>query len=81
MKGPWGALSPIPENNVIAVDPQGGSIFSAADDSCAYCWDVEKGEIKMVFKGHLDYLHFILDYLHFILTLASSNQVNFFLSS
>ncbi|KAE8658168.1 THO complex subunit 6 [Hibiscus syriacus] len=39
-RGPWGALSPIPENNAIAVDPQGGSIFSAAGDSCAYCWDV-----------------------------------------
>ncbi|KAH1057039.1 hypothetical protein J1N35_035104 [Gossypium stocksii] len=59
-KGPWGALSPIPENNAISVDPQGGSIFSAAGDSCAYCWDVEKGEIKMVFKGHTDYLHCIL---------------------
>ncbi|XP_022754863.1 eukaryotic initiation factor 4A-15-like isoform X3 [Durio zibethinus] len=67
-KGPWGALSPIPENNAIAVDPQGGSIFSAAGDSCAYCWDVEKGEIKMVFKGHLDYLHCIL-------ARASSNQI------
>lgn len=39
-KGPWGALSPVPENNAIAVDPQGGAIFSAAGDSCAYCWDV-----------------------------------------
>ncbi|KAK0572073.1 hypothetical protein LWI29_025692 [Acer saccharum] len=39
-KGPWGALSPIPENNAIAVDPQGGSVFSAAGDSCSYCWDV-----------------------------------------
>ncbi|KAK9211889.1 hypothetical protein WN943_001267 [Citrus x changshan-huyou] len=38
--GPWGALSPVPENNAIAVDPQGGAIFSAAGDSCAYCWDV-----------------------------------------
>ncbi|OMO91702.1 hypothetical protein COLO4_18173 [Corchorus olitorius] len=59
-KGPWGALSPIPENNAIAVDPQGGCIFSAAGDSSAYCWDVEKGEIKMVFKGHSDYLHCIV---------------------
>ncbi|XVF35051.1 hypothetical protein REPUB_Repub18cG0111600 [Reevesia pubescens] len=58
--GLWGALSPIPENNAIPVDPQGVSIFSASGDSCAYCWDVEKGEIKMVFKGHLDYLHCIL---------------------
>lgn len=39
-KGPWGALSPIPENNAIAVNIQGGSIFSASGDSCAYCWDV-----------------------------------------
>lgn len=39
-KGPWGSLSPIPENNAIAVDTQGGSIFSAAGDSCAYWWDV-----------------------------------------
>ncbi|KAK5824755.1 hypothetical protein PVK06_019539 [Gossypium arboreum] len=67
-KGPWGALSPIPENNAIAVDPQGGSIFSAAGDSYAYCWDVEKGEIKMVFKGHTDYLHCIL-------SRASSSQI------
>lgn len=59
-KGPWGALSPIPENNAIAVDTQGGSIFAAAGDSCAYCWDVEKSEIKMVFKGHSDYLHCIV---------------------
>ncbi|XP_065851062.1 THO complex subunit 6 isoform X1 [Euphorbia lathyris] len=59
-KGPWGALSPIPENNAIAVDTQGGCIFSAAGDSCAYCWDVETCKIKMVFKGHLDYLHCIV---------------------
>ncbi|XP_028070843.1 THO complex subunit 6 [Camellia sinensis] len=59
-KGPWSALSPIPENNSIAVDNQGGSIFAAAGDSCAYCWDVEKSEIKMVFKGHSDYLHCIV---------------------
>ncbi|CAK9177130.1 unnamed protein product [Ilex paraguariensis] len=59
-KGPWGALSPIPENNAIAFDFQGGSIFAAAGDSCAYCWDVEKGEIKMVFRGHSDYLHCIV---------------------
>ncbi|CAL5401618.1 unnamed protein product [Camellia sinensis] len=59
-EGPWSALSPIPENNSIAVDNQGGSIFAAAGDSCAYCWDVEKSEIKMVFKGHSDYLHCIV---------------------
>lgn len=59
-KGPWGALSPVPENNAIAVDPQGGAIFSAAGDSCAYCWDVESSRIKMVFKGHSDYLHCIV---------------------
>ncbi|KDO53208.1 hypothetical protein CISIN_1g0236432mg, partial [Citrus sinensis] len=58
--GPWGALSPVPENNAIAVDPQGGAIFSAAGDSCAYCWDVESSRIKMVFKGHSDYLHCIV---------------------
>ncbi|KAM7275388.1 hypothetical protein ACFE04_017254 [Oxalis oulophora] len=58
-KGPWGALSPVPENNAIAMDVQGGSIFSAAGDSYAYCWDVESGKIKMVFKGHKDYLHCI----------------------
>ncbi|KAK4483669.1 hypothetical protein RD792_010870 [Penstemon davidsonii] len=39
-KGPWGALSPIPENNAIAVNYQTGSIYAAAGDSCAYCWDV-----------------------------------------
>ncbi|KAJ4708684.1 THO complex subunit 6-like [Melia azedarach] len=59
-KGPWGALSPIPENNAIAIDPQGGSIFSAAGDSSAYCWDVESSKIKMVFKGHSDYLHCVV---------------------
>ncbi|KDP33851.1 hypothetical protein JCGZ_07422 [Jatropha curcas] len=59
-KGPWGALSPIPENNAIAVDTQGGCIFSAAGDSCAYCWDVETSKIRMVFKGHFDYLHCIV---------------------
>ncbi|GKV13970.1 hypothetical protein SLEP1_g24920 [Rubroshorea leprosula] len=67
-KGPWDALSPIPENNALAVDPQMGSIYSAAGDSCAYCWDVEKGEIKMVFKGHSDYLHSIV-------ARTSSNQI------
>ncbi|KAG7021946.1 THO complex subunit 6 [Cucurbita argyrosperma subsp. argyrosperma] len=59
-KGPWGALSPIPENNAIATNAQSGSIFSAAGDSCAYCWDLESGKIKMVFKGHSDYLHCIV---------------------
>ncbi|XP_042479667.1 probable ATP-dependent RNA helicase ddx6 [Macadamia integrifolia] len=59
-KGPWGALSPIPENNAIAINSQEGSIYSAAGDSCAYCWDVEKGKIKMVFRGHSDYLHCIV---------------------
>ncbi|CAL1413989.1 unnamed protein product [Linum trigynum] len=67
-RGPWGALSPIPENNAIALDTQGASIFSAAGDSCAYCWDVETCKIKMVFKGHLDYLHCIV-------SRNSSNQV------
>ncbi|KAL3532644.1 hypothetical protein ACH5RR_006165 [Cinchona calisaya] len=59
-KGPWGALSPIPENNAIAVDTLGGSVFAAAGDSSAYCWDLEKCKIKMVFKGHSDYLHCIV---------------------
>ncbi|VFQ68124.1 unnamed protein product [Cuscuta campestris] len=59
-KGPWGALSPIPENNAIAVNPQNGTVFAAAGDSCAYCWDLERSEIKMVFKGHSDYLHCII---------------------
>ncbi|KAE7998517.1 hypothetical protein FH972_003056 [Carpinus fangiana] len=59
-KGPWGSLSPIPENNAIAVNMQGGAIFSASGDSCAYCWDVETGKIKVVFKGHADYLHCIV---------------------
>ncbi|KZV52024.1 hypothetical protein F511_10244 [Dorcoceras hygrometricum] len=56
--GPWGALSPIPENNALAVDCQ-GSIYAAAGDSRAYCWDVEKGVVKTVFKGHSNYLHCI----------------------
>ncbi|PON84437.1 WD repeat containing protein [Trema orientale] len=59
-KGPWGALSPIPENNSIAVNTLGGSIYAAAGDSCAYCWDVESGQVKMVFKGHSDYLHSVI---------------------
>nr|XP_043615521.1 THO complex subunit 6 [Erigeron canadensis] len=59
-KGPWGALSPIPENNAIAVDTQGGSIYAAAGNSCAYCWDVEKSKIKMTFKGHASYLHSVV---------------------
>ncbi|KAI5674347.1 hypothetical protein M9H77_14711 [Catharanthus roseus] len=59
-RGPWGALSPIPENNAIAVDFKGGSVFAAAGDSCAYCWDLESGKIKTVFKGHSDYLHCVV---------------------
>ncbi|KAJ7979318.1 THO complex subunit 6 [Quillaja saponaria] len=59
-KGPWGALSPIPENNAIAINTQEGSIFAASGDSCAYCWDVETGKVKVVFKGHSDYLHCIV---------------------
>ncbi|KAE9591467.1 putative transcription factor WD40-like family [Lupinus albus] len=67
-RGPWGALSPIPENNAIAVNTQEGSIFAASGDSCAYCWDLETGKVKMVFKGHLDYLHCIV-------ARNSSNQI------
>lgn len=59
-KGPWCALSPVPETNAIAVDTQGGSIYAAAGDSCAYCWDVEKSKIKMIFKGHSGYLHSVV---------------------
>ncbi|MCI49155.1 WD repeat-containing protein DWA1-like, partial [Trifolium medium] len=39
-RGPWGSLSPLPENNAIAVNAQVGSVFAASGDSCAYCWDV-----------------------------------------
>lgn len=67
-KGPWGALSPIPENNAIAVDSQAGSIFSAVGDAYAYCWDLETSKIKMVFRGHSDYLHCIA-------SRKSSNQI------
>lgn len=59
-KGPWGSLSPVPENNGIAVDNEGGSIFAACGDSCAYCWDVETNKLKMVYKGHSDYLHCVV---------------------
>lgn len=59
-EGPWGALSPMPENNAIAVNEQEGCVFSAAGDSSAYCWDVETGKTKAVFKGHSDYLHCIV---------------------
>ncbi|KAJ6915630.1 hypothetical protein NC652_018320 [Populus alba x Populus x berolinensis] len=60
-KGPWGALSPIPENNAIAVDTQGGSIFSAAGIlvHIVGMW-YETCKIKMCFKGHLDYLYCIV---------------------
>ncbi|KAI0508028.1 hypothetical protein KFK09_014162 [Dendrobium nobile] len=67
-EGPWGALSPIPENNAIAVDKEDGSIFSAAGDSCAYWWDMETGKRKIVFKGHSDYLHSVV-------IRKSSNQI------
>ncbi|KAL5124762.1 THO complex subunit 6 [Glycine soja] len=68
-RGPWGALSPIPENNAIAVNTQvWGSVFAASGDSCAYCWDVETGKVKMVFKGHMDYLYCIV-------ARNSSNQI------
>ncbi|XP_071736508.1 THO complex subunit 6 [Rutidosis leptorrhynchoides] len=59
-KGPWGALSPIPETNAIAVDTEGGSIYSAAGDSCLYCWDVERSKVKQTFKGHDGYLHSVV---------------------
>ncbi|XP_074587376.1 THO complex subunit 6-like [Curcuma longa] len=58
-EGPWGALSPIPENNAITVNEQDGSVYSAAGDARAYSWDIETGKQKMVFKGHVDYLHCI----------------------
>ncbi|CAA7402890.1 unnamed protein product [Spirodela intermedia] len=58
-RGPWDALSPVPENNAIATNIQEGSIFSAAGDAHAYCWDVETGKLKGIFKGHKDYLHCI----------------------
>ncbi|KAG0490618.1 hypothetical protein HPP92_007481 [Vanilla planifolia] len=59
-EGPWGTLSPIPENNAIAVDKEDGSIFSAAGDSCAYWWDMETGKRKTIFRGHKDYLHSVV---------------------
>ncbi|GAB2225164.1 hypothetical protein Droror1_Dr00005952 [Drosera rotundifolia] len=67
-KGPWGSLSPIPETNAIALDNQGQSIYAAAGNSCAYCWDVETGKVKVVYKGHSDYLHSVV-------VRNSSNQV------
>ncbi|CAN1136306.1 THO complex subunit 6 [Linum perenne] len=70
-RGPWGAVSAVPESNAIAIGTRDASIFSAAGDSCAYCWDVETCKIKMVFKGHLDYLHCIV-------ARNSTNQVIFF---
>ncbi|KAJ3709272.1 hypothetical protein LUZ61_012977 [Rhynchospora tenuis] len=54
---PWGARSPIPETNAIAVHHQEGCIFSAAGDGCAYAWDLATGKCKTVFRGHQDYLH------------------------
>ncbi|ERN15398.1 hypothetical protein AMTR_s00036p00200680 [Amborella trichopoda] len=67
-KGPWGALSPIPETNAISTDVQGGRIFAATGDSCAYSWDVETGKCTMEFRGHSDYLHCIA-------ARCSSNQI------
>ncbi|XP_074280737.1 THO complex subunit 6 [Silene latifolia] len=67
-RGPWSAMSPVPENNAIAVDSKRGSVFVAAGDSCAYCWDVETSKVKMVYKGHSDYLHCIF-------ARRSSNQI------
>lgn len=58
-EGPWGARSPVPENNAIAINKQDGSILAAAGDACAYCWDVETSKCKITFKGHADYLHSI----------------------
>ncbi|ESQ29435.1 hypothetical protein EUTSA_v10023917mg [Eutrema salsugineum] len=49
-RGPWGALSPMPEINAISVDSESGSVFTAAGDSSAYCWDV----------GYSDYLHCVI---------------------
>ncbi|KAJ0030418.1 hypothetical protein Pint_13423 [Pistacia integerrima] len=86
-RGPWGALSPTPENNAIAVDPQGGSIFSAAGDSCAYCWDV-----VCICSSCTDFQFFSAgvfqesskikmafkghsDYLHCIVARKSTNQI------
>ncbi|GJR05300.1 THO complex subunit 6 [Tanacetum coccineum] len=60
-KGPWGALSHIPETNVMAVDTEvWGSVFAASGDSYAYCWDVETSKIKLTFKGHAGYLHSVV---------------------
>ncbi|XP_031490186.1 THO complex subunit 6 [Nymphaea colorata] len=59
-RGPWNALSPIPEVNSVATDIQGGRLFAAAGDSCAYCWDVETGTRTMTFTGHKDYLHCVI---------------------
>ncbi|XP_057820753.1 THO complex subunit 6 isoform X2 [Cryptomeria japonica] len=59
-KGPWGALSPMPEANALAIDKQGNRIFSAAGDGNAYSWDMDAGKITMTFKGHSDYLHCIV---------------------
>ncbi|KMZ61395.1 WD repeat-containing protein DWA1 [Zostera marina] len=67
-RGPWDALSPIPENNAMDVNTQEGSIFSAAGDACAYCWDVETGIRKQIFRGHTDYLHCVI-------SMKSSNQI------
>lgn len=67
-KGPWGALSPMPETNALAIDSQGKRIFSAAGDGYAYCWDMVTGRNVTTFKGHSDYLHCIV-------ARSSQNQV------
>ncbi|KAH9763095.1 THO complex subunit 6 [Citrus sinensis] len=44
--GPWGALSPVPENNAIAVDPQ---IVTGSEDGTARIWDCKSGKcIKVI---------------------------------
>ncbi|KAI3846884.1 hypothetical protein MKX03_016540, partial [Papaver bracteatum] len=68
-KGPWGSLSPIPENNALAIDYQGDpfSQLLVILVLIVGMWN-ETSQIKMVFRGHTDYLHCIV-------ARNSSNQI------
>ncbi|MQL82789.1 hypothetical protein Taro_015265, partial [Colocasia esculenta] len=72
--GPWDALSPVPENNAIAINVQESSIFSAAGDAHAYSWDVvcilprqmqSLGNLMFMMVDYLVWMQFSLDVISF----------------
>jgi len=54
-----GYISPYTETNCLSMNPENNCIFTASGGSEAYCWDIEKQELKCTFEGHEDYLHCI----------------------